>query len=75
MTRIQTIWSWATVVLGVLVLVLTYVDAANIGVWFDDHGQPDNISSAPQIALGLLGLVLIAGGLLTAWRGRLKSKS
>jgi hypothetical protein len=64
----QRIWSWITVALGAAVIVLTYIQAALEGVWFDDHGVPDDINSFPEFALGLIGLLLIVGGLVAALR-------
>jgi len=62
----QRIWSWITVLLGVAVLIITYVEGAVVGVWFDDHGLPDDVTSTPEILLGIVGLILIVGGLVAA---------
>jgi hypothetical protein len=62
----QRIWSWITVLLGVAVLIITYVQGAVVGVWFDDHGLPDDVTSTPEILLGVVGLILIVGGLVAA---------
>lgn len=62
----QRIWSWITVLLGVAVLIITYVEGAVVGVWFDDHGLPDDVTSTPEILLGVVGLILIVGGLVAA---------
>lgn len=62
----QRIWSWVTVGLGGVVLILTYIDAAIIGVWFDDHGLPDGVTTTPEILLGIVGIVLVVGGLIAA---------
>ena len=64
----QRIWGWTTVILGAAVIVLTYVQAALEGVWFDDHGLPNDISTIPEFALGLVGALLIVGGLIAALR-------
>lgn len=55
-------WPWITLVLGLAVVVCAYVDAAITGVWFDDHGLPDDINAVPQVILGALGFVLVVGG-------------
>jgi hypothetical protein len=70
MSLIARIWPWSTVIAGVLIIALTYADAADVGIWFDDHGQPDNISAVPEIGLGIVGLLLIGGGILAGLRGR-----
>lgn len=62
----QRIWSWITVLLGVAVLIITYVEGAVVGVWFDNHGLPDDVTSTPEILLGIVGLILIVGGLVAA---------
>lgn len=62
----QRIWSWITVLLGIAVITITYIEAMVVGVWFDDHGLPDDVTSTPEILLGIVGLILIAGGLIAA---------
>ena len=67
-----TVWNWFTVLIGVAVIVLTYVNEASLADYFDAHAIFDNtgLSIVPSIALGVLGLVLIIGGVLSALLGR-----
>lgn len=60
---VANIWAWVSATLGLLVLVATYLEGVAVGSWFSDHSVPDEVSSGPQIALALLGAVLILGGL------------
>lgn len=55
--------AWAVALAGLAVLVLTYVQAAFEGVYFDERALPDNISSAPELGLGVVGLLLLFGGI------------
>lgn len=75
MTRSPWIWSVVTAVLGMIVLALTgsYLVAENL--WVGTHGAEvaaagDVVSSAPLYCLGLVGLILVAGGIVTALRAR-----
>ena len=60
--------AWAVAAAGAAIILLTYIQNAIIGVYFDDRALPDNISSLPSLGLGLVGLLLILGGFRAAIR-------
>lgn len=70
MHRFVFIWALCAAALGVAIIVLTYIEAAIQGVWFDNHGLADSLSAAPEIALGVIGAVLIIGSGIAAGLAR-----
>lgn len=59
-------WAWVTAVLGLAVVVLTYIDGAILGVWADEH--PEASQSLPGDLLPFvvagIGVVLLVGGIV-----------
>lgn len=67
-----TIWNWLTALIGVAVIVLTYINEALLADYFDAHAIFNNsgLSGLPSLGLGALGFILIVGGAVAALRGR-----
>ncbi|WP_269047873.1 hypothetical protein [Paenarthrobacter sp. Z7-10] len=63
-------WTWVTLGLGIAVMFAAYAEAAVVGVWFDEHGLPDDMSPLPELILGALGLLIAAGSCSVGIMGR-----
>lgn len=65
------IWGGVSSAIGGLMLVLLVVYGTHAGTWADEVGplRADPPSLVPLFAIGVLALVLLVGGLITALTG------
>ncbi|WP_243062270.1 hypothetical protein [Humibacter sp. RRB41] len=59
MTKFLAIISWTLGVLGVAIMVMTYIDAARIGVWVDKHQSASFPDSVPEFVIAFLGFMIV----------------
>ncbi|PYY33704.1 hypothetical protein DEI89_10190 [Curtobacterium sp. MCBD17_030] len=62
----QRLWAWFSAFLGLVIMVIDYVDGAILGTWFDEHAVFDAPDVIGEFFIAGLGLVLLVGGVLTA---------
>jgi hypothetical protein len=59
MTKFLAIISWILGALGVAIMVVTYIDAARIGVWVDEHQPSSFPDSVPEFVIAFLGFIVV----------------
>jgi hypothetical protein len=64
-TKLTRLWLMTTAILGVAIMVLTCIEGAMVGTWFDEHGLPNDLTSVPEMLLLLVGLVITFGSIFT----------
>jgi len=62
----QRLWAWFSAFLGLVIMVVDYVDGSILGTWFDEHAVFDAPDVLGEFFIAGLGLVLLVGGVLAA---------
>ena len=57
------LWPWITALLGLLVIILDYINDAIVYTWIEDRNLVPQINNPTDWLLGLIGLTLFIGGI------------
>lgn len=66
---VQRAWAFVSAGLGLVVIVLDYVDGAVMGSWLDDHGVLDAPAATGGFVIAAVGVVLLLGGMAVGLTG------
>ncbi|AMM21554.1 hypothetical protein AX769_17165 [Frondihabitans sp. PAMC 28766] len=64
------VWAWTTAGVGLILIVLTYIQGALLGSWADEHATVSQTmpGSGLEFVVAALGVVLLVGGVIVGIR-------